>query len=348
MPAAMAEHHTLVTGASGHVGANLIRHLAEHVAPGDTLHALVRKTTDRKTLAGLPVSLIEGDLLDPGSLANAMQGCTRVYHAAARISTVQGREQDLYDTNVLGTRHVLDAARNAGVQRVVVTSSLGAVGQPKGRPCNEDDGFNPYEHHLPYEESKAWVEHECLKACVEGLDVVIVVSTAVLGPYDYVPSRMGRVIKDYANGKLNAYIPGGFEFVGAGDLARGHVLAMERGRSGQRYIVSGQYLSVDDLMSMLQRITGVPKPKLRLPAAVMLGIAHVTTPMLVAFSPGTPLRFTPDAVRLLQMQRKASIEKARKELGYAPRPIEDALRDAYAWFVEHGVVSQDHAIRSAS
>lgn len=335
---------TLVTGASGHVGANLLRLLLERGQ--ERVRVLVRKTTDRSRFDGLDVDFAEGDLLDPDSLRAATRGCSRVYHAAARVSTLQGREQELYDTNVLGTRNLLEAARLEGVGRVVVTSSLGAVGQPADRPCNETDGFNPYQHHLPYEESKAWVEHECLKACVEGQDVVIVVSTAVLGPFDYVPSRMGRVIQDFANGKLNAYIPGGFEFVGAADLGRGHLAAMERGRTGQRYIVSGRYLSVDDLMAMLEEITGVKKPKLRLPPAVMLGIAHVTTPMLVALSPSTPLRFTPDAVRLLQMQRKADIGKARSELGYEPSPIEDAVAQAHAWFVQHGTVQPPAPVSS--
>ena len=324
-----------VTGASGHVGANLVRHLLHR---GESVRALVRSTSDHAALAGLPVELATGDLLDAASLRAAMAGCNRVYHTAAKVQTTHGREQELYDTNVIGTRHVLAAAREHGIARVVVTSSLGAVGQPKNRPCNEDDAFNPFEHHLPYEESKAWVEHECLKACVLGQEVVIVVSTAVLGPHDYVPSRMGRVIVDFANRELKAYIPGGFEFVGAGDLAEGHVLAMERGESGQRYIVSGEYLSVDDLMAMLERITGVKKPRARLPPSLMLGIAHVTTPLLGTLSPHTPLRFTPDAVRLLTLRRRADISKARRELGYAPRPIETAVRDAYAWFVERGQV----------
>jgi nucleoside-diphosphate-sugar epimerase len=325
----------LVTGASGHVGANLVRAL---LARGARVRALVRRETSRRPFEGLDVALVEGDIRDPVAMEAAVRGAEVVYHCAAKVQTVRGHEQELYETNVLGTRNVLRAARASGVKRVVVTSSLGAVGQPRDRPCDETCGFNPFEHHLPYEESKAWVEHECLRFACEGLPVVMVVSTAVLGPYDFGPSRMGRVIKDFANRAMKAYIPGGFEFVGAGDLARGHLLAMEKGTPGQRYIVSSAFLSVDDLMTMLERITSVPRPRLRLSPALMMGIAHPTTFVLSRLAPDRPIRFTPDAVRLLTMQRRADISKARRELGYVPTSIEDAVADAYAWFVAQGDV----------
>ncbi len=327
---------TFLTGASGHVGANLLRHLLER---GETVRALVRPGTDRAAFADVKdqVELVEGDLSDPPSIAKAIAGCKRAYHVAAKVQTVQGREHELYDANVLGTRNVLRAAKAAGINRIVVTSSLGAVGQPKDRPCTEEDGFNPFAHHLPYEETKAWVEHECLKAALDGLDVVIVVSTAVMGPYDFVPSRMGKVILDFANGDLGAYIPGGFEFVSATDLARGHVLAMEKGRTGQRYIISTQFLTVDDLMGMLERISGRKRPR-SLPPGLMMGIAHVSSFVLTRAFPERPQRFTPDAVRLLQLQRKADITKAKTELGYEPGAIEDAVRAAYEGFRERGLV----------
>lgn len=325
-----------LTGASGHVGANLLRTL---LGQGETVRALVRKGTDHAAFKDVKddVEIVEGDLVDADSLARAIKGCNRVYHVAARVQTVQGREQELYDANVVGTRNVLAAARAAKAERVVVTSSLGAVGQPKDRPCNEDDAFNPFEHHLPYEATKAWVEHECLKAAALGQDVVMVISTAVLGPHDYVPSRMGRVILDFANGDLAAYIPGGFEFVSAADVARGHVLAMEKGRTAQRYIVSTQFLTVDDLMGMLERITGRKRPR-ALPPTLMMGIAHVSSFVLNRVAPERPQRFTPDAVRLLQMKRRADITKAKTELGYEPSSIEDAVRDAYEGFRARGLV----------
>jgi len=323
-----------VTGGSGHVGANLVRLLVER---GYRVRALVRPGATREPFDGLELELVTGDVLDPSSLEALVEGCAGGYHAAAMVQTVRGREPLLYRTNVLGTRNVLDAARAAGVRRVVVTSSLGAVGQPEGAPCSERDAFNPFEEHLPYEESKAWMEHECLKAAVGGQDVVMVVSTAVLGPYDFKPSRMGRVVLDFANGNLRAYIPGGFEFVSARDLALGHLLAMERGKRGERYIVSTQFLSVDELMGLLETITGRSRP-LRLPRGAMNVLAHVSSFVLNRVAPERPQRFTPDAVRLLSLERRADIGKARRELGYEPGSIEQALRDAHAGFVARGLV----------
>jgi nucleoside-diphosphate-sugar epimerase len=323
-----------VTGGSGHVGANLVRVLVER---GDRVRALVRPNSDQQAFAGVDVELVTGDVLDPASLAELVRGCDAGYHAAARVQTVRGREMELYRTNVLGTRYVLEAARAANVGRVVVTSSLGAVGQPSSAPCSEADAFNPFEDHLPYEESKAWMEHECLKAAVRGQDVVIVVSTAVLGAFDFKPSRMGRVVLDFANGKLGAYIPGGFEFVSARDLALAHVLASERGRSGERYIVSTRFLSMDELMTLLETITGRKRPR-RLPPGAMNVLAHISSFVLNRVAPERPQRFTPDAVRLLTLMRRADIQKAKNELGYVPGSLEAALRDAHAGFVERGLV----------
>jgi nucleoside-diphosphate-sugar epimerase len=323
-----------VTGGTGHVGANLIRTLLER---GDRVRALVRPNSPGEAFAGLDLELVTGNVLDPGSLAELVRGCEGGYHAAALVQTVRGREKELYRTNVLGTRHVLAAARAAGVGRVVVTSSLGAVGQPESGPCSEADAFDPFDDHLPYEESKAWMEHECLKAAVAGQDVVMVVSTAVLGPFDFKPSRMGRVVLDFSNGKLGAYIPGGFEFVAARDLAAGHVLAMQRGRPGERYIVSTRFATVDELMTILETITGRKRPR-RLPPGAMKVLAHVSSFVLNRVAPERPQRFTPDAVRLLTLMRRADIGKARSELGYVPGSIEDALREAYTGFVERGLV----------
>jgi nucleoside-diphosphate-sugar epimerase len=327
----------LLTGATGHVGANLLRALMGH---GERVRVLVRPAhpaSDRAAIEGIDVEIAEGDVRDPAALDRAVAGCERAYHCAAKVQTIRGGEGELFDTNVLGTRNVLAAARRAGVRRVVVTSSLGAVGHPEGRPCNEDDPFDPFAPHLPYEESKAWVEHECLRAACAGLDVVIAVSTAVLGPNDFGPSRMGRVVLDFANGDLRAFIPGGFEFVSASDLARGHIQCMESGRKGERYILSTAFVTIDDLMGMLERITGRSRPR-RLSPGLMMGIAHVSTFVLNTFAPETPRRFTPDAVRLLQMKRRADITKAKTELGYVPTSIEQAVRDAYASFLARGKI----------
>ena len=326
----------LVTGATGHLGANLVRQLLDD---GRRVRVLLRKASNNTAVDGLDVERAFGDLRDPAAVQAAVRGCERIYHCAAKISTTSGGEREIYETNVAGTRHVLAAGRAAGVRRVVVTGSFSAVGHVEGRPSHEGDAFDPFSHVLPYERSKAWVEHECLKAVVEGLDVVIAISCAIIGPHDYKPSRMGRVICDFARGRLRAYIPGGFEFVAARDIVQGHLLAMERGRAGQRYIFSTEFMTVDRLMAMLEQITGRRRPRLRLPPALMAAIASVASPVMSAMAPAKPQRLTPGAVRLLRMNRRAECAKAKQELGYRPSSIESALRDAHAWFAATGAIA---------
>ena len=335
----------LVTGGSGHLGANLIRTL---VAEGVDVRAFELRGASRAAFADLPtakVERVEGDLRDPASLASAMKGISKVFHAAAVVSTLESDEPLLFDSNVIGTKNLLGAARDAGVGRVVVTGSFSAVGhRADGQPSSEKEPFNPFGHIMPYEKSKAGVEHEVLKAVVEGQDVVVATSCAIIGANDFGPSRMGRMIVDYANGKLRAYLPGGFPFVAARDIVSGHLLAMDKGRSGQKYIIASEYRSTDDWMEMLERVTGRKRP-VRLPTSVMLPIAMISERMVKAFAPTYPLRFTEGAVRILSMCRKADTTKAQTELGFVPTRIEDAVREAYDWFVARGVITPVHSPR---
>jgi nucleoside-diphosphate-sugar epimerase len=325
----------LITGSSGHLGANLIRRLLHD---GETVRAFLRKGSDNSALDGLDVERVFGDLRDVSSVADAVRGCDRVHHCAAKLSTTAGNEREIFDCNVIGTRNLLGAALVQGVKRVVVSGSLSAVGNDPFRPSDETMPFYPFENLPPYSHTKAGVEHECLKAAVEGLDVVIATSCAILGPNDFKPSRMGRTLIDFAHGKLRAYIPGGFTFVSAGDMVEGHVLAMEKGRSGQKYIFSTAFLTVDELMSIFEEVTGRKRPSLRMPPPIMAGIARVSSFVLTNFFPNRPQRFTPAAVRFLRLQRKADCSKARRELGYEPTSIAQAVRDAYDCFVRRGVI----------
>lgn len=325
----------LVTGGSGHLGANLIRRL---VADGERVVALERPGSDNRALDGLPIERVPGDLRNADDMVRAMRGITRVYHCAAKVSTTAGGEREIYDCNVVGTKNLLAAALAARVERVVVTSSFSAVGHTEGRPADERDMFYPFEEHMPYERSKAWVEHECFKAIIQGLDVVIATSCAILGPADFKPSRMGRLVQDFANGKLRAYIPGGFEFVAADDIVQGHLLAMEKGKKGEKYIISTRFVTVDELVGILEGITGRKRPTLRLPPSVMAKIAVVSSFVLTSFFPDVPQRFTPGAVRILGMARRADTGKAQRELGYRPGSIEDALKQAYEFHVEQGSI----------
>jgi nucleoside-diphosphate-sugar epimerase len=327
----------LVTGAAGHLGANLVRRL---LADGEDVRVLKRPGPENRGIdvLGNQVEVVEGDLRDLDSLRRALKGVKRAYHCAAQVLTVDGREQEIFECNVLGTKSFLQAARENGVERVVVTGSFSAVGRKPGVASDETMPFNPFDTAMAYEKSKASVEHECLKVVVEGQDVVIATSCAILGPYDYKPSRMGRLLRDFADGKVLAYIPGGFEFVAARDIVEGHLLAMKKGRAGQKYIISSGHVTVDEIMDIMSRVTGRKKPPLRLPAPVMAVISEVTTRILKVVAPNAPQRLTPGAVKILRQCRRADTSKARKELGFVPTPIEDAIREQYEWFVSEGQI----------
>ena len=325
----------LVTGASGHLGANLARRL---LAGGAPLRLLARRPGD-PAFEGLAAEIVAGDLVDLDSCRRAVRGVAEIYHGAAQISTRSGAEQAIFANNVLGTRNLLLAAREAGVRRVVVSGSFSATGHRGDRPTDESEPFNPLEPHLAYAQTKAAVEHECLKACVDGLEVVVAVSCAILGPYDFKPSRMGQVLQRFAARRLLAYVPGGFEFVAARDIVEGHLLCMARGRPGQKYIISTRFATMDELMELFARITGRPKPPLRLSPTLMSAAAHIAEPVMRTLMPGTQQLLTPAAIRLLRMRRRADCGKAKDELGYRPTDIESAVEEAYRWFVDSGRIA---------
>lgn len=326
----------LVTGAAGHLGANLVRRL---VADGATVRALLHTARDEPSLEGLPVERVTGDLRDPALAAAAVRGCRQVHHCAAKVSTVYRDHGEIFACNVLGTRNLLHAARAAGVERVVVTGSFSAVGHRADRPSDEEEPFNPLERHLPYAQTKAAVEHQCLKACANGLPVVIAVSTAILGPYDFKPSRMGRVLTRFAQGRIHAYVPGGFTFVAARDIVAGHLLAMARGRPGQKYIFASEFLTFDELMATFARVTGRRPPLLRVPSGAMAVVAGIAGALMPYLAPNAEQLLTPAAIRLLRMERRADIAKATRELGFVPTSIEAAVREAYEWFLARGTIA---------
>jgi nucleoside-diphosphate-sugar epimerase len=332
----------LVTGGAGHLGANLLRRL--QADGGCELRALARRNDNNEGITSAGVELAYGDLRDLESLRAAVKGVERIYHVAAQISTVDGKEEELFQNNVIGTKNLLQAAREAGCGRVVVTGSFSAVGRhADGSPSDETVPFNPFAKVMPYEKSKQAVELECLRAVAEGQDVVIATSCAILGPHDYLPSRMGGVLQDFANGKLRAYIPGGFEFVAARDICEGHVLAMHKGRTGHKYIISSGFQTMDDIMGIMERVTGKKRPR-RLPASVMAAIAPMTQLVQSTLFPSRTQRLTPGAIRILRLERRADTSKARRELGFVPTPHEDAVREAYEFFAARGQIEGQRAV----
>ncbi|MDQ3583311.1 MAG: hypothetical protein M3495_17640, partial [Pseudomonadota bacterium] len=197
----------------------------------------------------------------------------------------------------------------------------------------------PFERLMPYERSKVLVEHECLKAVIEGLDVVMATCCAIVGGNDFVPSRLGRTLCDFVNGKLRAYLRGGFEFVAARDIVAGHLLCMDRGRTGHKYIFSTEFLMLDELLGMFAEVSGVASPCRRLPAPLMLACSEITSFYLSRFHPQRPQRLTPGAIRLLRKCRHADLTKSRTELGYSPTGIREAVAQAYTFHQARGAIT---------
>lgn len=300
------------------------------------MRALVRPSTLADpsrmcALEGLPVDAVAADLDAPETLQPALEGVEQLYHLAAYITIRPGAREALWRTNVLGTRHLLAAAKAAGVKRVVHCSSLGAVGYREGEPSTEADLPSPFEDTMDYERSKAAAETEVYRAVLAGQDVVIVNPSAVIGPHDYGPSMMGQTILDFAHGKLPAYIPGGFDFVHVDDVVAGHLLAMEQGKAGERYLLSGELVELDTLFSWLSEALGRPRPRLRLPPSVMSPIASVMDAFYRRWLPNKTPRFNRHSIRLLTSRKHASNAKAQKVLGLKPTPARQAFLDALRW-----------------
>ena len=327
----------LVTGAAGHVGANLVLRLLDD---GVRVRVLLRHEDNNEAMEGLDVERAFGDIRDLDAMRQALAGCHGVYHVAAKISTIGGNRshrRELFECNVVGTRNVLQAAREAEAGRVVVTGSFSAVGydlDDPSAPSDETMPFYPMERTMPYERSKSLVEQECWRAAATGQDVVVATCCAVVGGADYLPSRLGRTLCDYTNGKLHAYIDGGFEFVAARDIVEGHLLCMRHGRSGEKYIFSSEYKTISEIVGLYEEVSGVPRPRRRIPAPLMLAFSEVASSYLSRFHPDFPQRFTPGAIRLLKKRRHADTGKAQRELGYRPTGIRDAVHEAYAF--HHG------------
>lgn len=331
-----------VTGAAGHVGANLVSRL---VRDGAKARVLLRLQDNNEGLDGLNVERVFGDIRDLGATRKAMDGCEGVYHAAAKISTIEGNRahrREIFDCNVVGTRNVLRAAREAGAGRVVVTGSFSAVGYDldnPSAPANESMQFYPMERTMPYERSKSLVEHECWRAASAGQDVVVATCCAVVGGADFFPSRLGSALCAFSNRKLRAYVDGGFEFVAARDIAEGHLLCMERGRSGEKYIFSSEYKTISEILDLFEEASGAPRPNRRIPVGLMLPFAEAASFYLSRCHPDFPQRFTPGAIRLLRKRLHADTGKARRELGYRPTSIRAAVREAYAFHYHRNAIT---------
>jgi len=333
----------LVTGGTGFVGANLVREL---LADGRSVRVLARKGSDRRALEGCAVEIAEGDLLAPDSLRAAVKGARHVYHVAADYRLWARDPRELYRANVDGTRHVLTAAAEAGAERIVYTSTVGALGIPKdGTPGDETSPVGLEDMVGPYKASKFLAERVADELVARGAAIVIVNHSAPIGPWDVKPTPTGQMVVDFLKGKMVGSVDTGLNVVHVSDVARGHILAAERGRIGQKYVLGHRNMPLIEIFRALAAITGVRAPRFQVPYGVawlaalcMEGAARVT-----GGTPQVPLT----AVRMSRKRMYFSAEKAVRELGLPQTPVEGALRDAVAWFVERGYAPRPAGLRAA-
>lgn len=323
----------LVTGATGHLGVNLVRALLDR---GESVRVFVRPDSKRDGLQGLDVEYAVGDLRDIKSIRKALKGVSRLYHTAAFVSIRDGDRQELFDVNIVGTRYLMQEARRADVDKVVYTSSFGGIGINPNGASNEKWTVSPFELATDYERTKALSEYDVLQEAVRGLNVTIVNPAGIVGPNDFRPSMVGRTILDFAHGKMPAYVPGAFNFVPMRDVVAAELLAMEKGEAGERYLIAGGYHSIDEILDWLHELTGAKRPKIAIPPKLMQTIARVKDPLEKKFFPAKIPRFTYHSIRLLNCGKHADSSRIETELGLSPTPTKDAFADAVQWFKETG------------
>src|SRR5437762_5993779 len=318
-----------VTGATGFVGSHVARALAEQ---GAELRLLVRATSDPRNIQDLRAERVIGDLRDPDSLDPAMAGCDVVFHVAADYRLWVRDPEQMYRSNVNGTRAVLEAARKNRVRRVVYTSSVATMGfTSNGRPADESSPVS-LDHMIGhYKRSKFMAEQVAIEAGRSGLDVVVVNPTTPVGEQDIKPTPTGRIVVDFLKKKFPAYVDTGLNLVDVTQCACGHIAALEKGRSGERYILGGENLTLKQILDKLATITGLPSPNVRVPYAVALATG-VVDQVVTGYIRGREPRATIDAVRMGRKKMFVSSTKAERELAWKTVPVDDALRRAVEWF----------------
>ena len=323
----------LVTGASGFIGAAVSRAVLE---AGMEVRVLVRPTSNRQNLRGMNVETVSGDLQDPHSLRKALGGCHYLFHVAAHYALWDPNPSVFYRVNVDGTKNLLQVAADVGIQRIVYTSTIGAIGLPEGGGLGtEKTPLHASQLAGHYKRSKYLAEQEVLKMAKSGLPVTIVNPTAPIGEGDVKPTPTGQIIVDYLLGRMWAYIETGMNLIDVEDVAVGHVRALEKGRIGERYILGHRNLTFREICHILAQLTGIKAPKWRLPWRAVLPLAYINKWMadyLTHQAPRIPL----EGVRMAKYNMHFDCSKALRELSLPQTPVEVSLEKAVKWFRHHG------------
>ena len=321
---------TLVTGATGFVGAAVVRHLLEQ---GGTVRVFTREGSDRRNIEGLKVEIATGDLRDRAAVARAVQGCTALYHVAADYRLWVPDPDEIYRTNVEGSRDLLLAAADAGVERMVYTSSVAVLGLNRdGTPSDEQTPV-ALEHMIGHYKRSKFLAEEAVRELIveEDLPIVIVNPSTPIGPRDVKPTPTGRMIVEAAAGRMPAFVDTGLNIVHVDDVARGHLLAFERGRPGERYVLGGADMTLAQILAEIAALVGRKPPKVKLPHDLVMPIAYGAEAWARLRGKGEPFA-TVDGIRMAKKLMYFSSDKAERELGYESRPPVEALRDAVDWF----------------
>ena len=329
---------TLVTGAAGFLGSHLTRQL---VARGADVRVLLRPSSSNRAIADLPLEYMTGDLRDSASLDRALSGVARVFHVAADYRLWSKRSQDIYDSNVGGTKNLLQAAKRAGVEQFIYTSTVATIAVDRPEHPNEFTDARLEEMVGHYKRSKWLAEKEVLDAAKQGFPAVVAMPTTPVGPWDWKPTPTGKIILDFLNGKMPGYVETGLNFVGVEDCAAGHILVAEKGTVGERYLLGAENLTLKGVLDILAEITGLPAPSLKIPHGLALGVAYAETAFsrLIGREPQIPV----EGVKIAQHMMFVDCSRAKRELGFQVGPVAAAFERAVRWYEANGYITPRRA-----
>jgi len=329
---------TLVTGAAGFLGSHVTRQL---VARGEEVRVLMRPSSSNRAISDLPLEYVTGDLRDPASLERAMKGVRRVFHVAADYRLWARKSKEIYDSNVGGTKNLLAAAKRAGVEQLAYTSTVATIAVDRPELPNESTDAKLEEMVGHYKRSKWMAEREALQAAKDGLPVIVAMPTTPVGPWDWKPTPTGKIILDFLNGKMPGYVETGLNFVGVEECAAGHLLASEKGKAGERYLLGAENLTLKELLDTLSKITGLPAPSMKIPHGLALGVAYIETGFsrLLGKEPQIPV----EGVKIAQHKMFVDVSRAQRELGFQPGSVTAALERAVKWYRANGYVKPGRA-----